>query len=133
VTATTTGVVTNIQNVFGSTGNNYLMGSAASNVMDGGAGDDTMSGQGGNDIMVGNYSSDNMNGGAGVSVADWWICATFIRRITQEGLESIMSSWNNVTDGTFNISNTIGTASSTQPRLVGDTNIAGVPAPNGVQ
>ena len=69
VTSTTsTGVVTNIQNVFGGTGNDYLTGSAASNVMDGGSGDDTMSGLGGNDIMVGNYGADNMNGGAGIDI-----------------------------------------------------------------
>ena len=36
-----------------------------------------------------------------------------------------MSTWNNVTDGTFNaVSKTLGTASSTEYRLVGDTNLA---------
>ena len=125
VTSTTsTGVVTNIQNVFGGTGNDFLTGSAASNVMDGGAGDDTMSGLGGNDIMVGNYGADNMNGGAGIDILIGGY-VDFVVGSLQEGLESIMSTWNNVTDGTFNaVSNTIGTASSTQPRLVGDTNLA---------
>jgi len=121
---TSTGVVTNIQNVFGGTGNDFLTGSASSNVMDGGAGDDTMSGLGGNDIMVGNYGSDNMNGGAGIDILIGGY-VDFIVGSLQEGLESIMDSWTNVTDGTFNaVSNTIGTASSTQPRLVGDTNLA---------
>ena len=125
VTSTaSTGVVTNIQNVFGGTGNDYLTGSAASNVMDGGAGDDTMSGLGGNDIMVGNYGADSLNGGAGIDILIGGY-VDFVVGSLQEGLESIMSTWNNVTDGTFNaVSNTIGTASSTQPRLVGDTNLA---------
>jgi hypothetical protein len=125
VTSTTsTGVVTNIQNVFGGTGNDFLTGSAASNVMDGGAGDDTMSGLGGNDIMVGNYGADNMNGGAGIDILIGGY-VDFVVGSLQDGLESIMSTWTNVTDGTFNaVSNTIGTASSTQPRLVGDTNLA---------
>jgi Ca2+-binding RTX toxin-like protein len=125
VTSTTsTGVVTNIQNVFGGTGNDYLVGSADSNVMDGGAGDDTMSGLGGNDIMVGNYGADNMNGGAGIDILIGGY-VDFVVGSLQDGLESIMSFWNNVTDGTFNaVSNTIATASSTQPRLVGDTNLA---------
>jgi Ca2+-binding RTX toxin-like protein len=125
VTSTTsTGVVTNIQNVFGGTGNDYLVGSAASNVIDGGAGDDTMSGLGGNDIMVGNYGADNMNGGAGIDILIGGY-VDFIVGSLQEGLESIMDSWTHVTDGTFNaVSHTIGTASSTQPRLVGDTNLA---------
>jgi Ca2+-binding RTX toxin-like protein len=125
VTSTTsTGVVTNIQNVFGGTGNDFLTGSAASNVMDGGAGDDTMSGLGGNDIMVGNYGADNMNGGAGIDILIGGY-VDFVVGNLQEGLESIMSTWNNVTDGTFSaVSNTLGTASSTQFRLVGDTNLA---------
>jgi hypothetical protein len=125
VTSTTsTGVVTNIQNVFGGTGNDYLTGSAANNVMDGGAGDDTMSGLGGNDIMVGNYGADNMNGGAGIDILIGGY-VDFVVGSLQEGLESIMSTWNNVTDGTFNaVSKTLGTASSTQYRLVGDTNLA---------
>ena len=125
VTSTTsTGVVTNIQNVFGGTGNDFLTGSAASNVMDGGAGDDTMSGLGGNDIMAGNYGADNMNGGAGIDILIGGY-VDFVVGNLQEGLESIMSTWNNVTDGTFNaVSNTLGTASSTQFRLVGDTNLA---------
>jgi hypothetical protein len=125
VTSTTsTGVVTNIQNVFGGTGNDFLTGSAASNVMDGGAGDDTMSGLGGNDIMVGNYGADNMNGGAGIDILIGGY-VDFVVGNLQEGLESIMSTWNNVTDGTFNaVSNTLGTASSTQFRLLGDTNLA---------
>jgi hypothetical protein len=125
VTSTTsTGVVTNVQNVFGGTGNDFLTGSAGSNVMDGGAGDDTMSGLGGNDIMVGNYGADNMNGGAGIDILIGGY-VDFVVGSLQDGLESIMSTWTNVTDGTFNaVSNTIGTASSTQPRLVGDTNLA---------
>ena len=125
VTSTTsTGVVTNIQNVFGGTGNDYLTGSAANNVMDGGAGDDTMSGLGGNDIMVGNYGADNMNGGAGIDILIGGY-VDFVVGSLQEGLESIMSTWNNVTDGTFNaVSKTLGTASSTEYRLVGDTNLA---------
>jgi Ca2+-binding RTX toxin-like protein len=125
VTSTTsTGVISSIQDVFGGTGNDYLSGSSTSNVMDGGSGDDTMSGMGGNDIMVGNYGSDNMNGGAGIDILIGGY-VDFVIGSLQEGLVSIMGIWKNVTDVTFNaVGNTIGTASSTQFRLVGDTNLA---------
>jgi Ca2+-binding RTX toxin-like protein len=101
VSTTSTGVVTNFQNVFGGTGNDYLTSSAASNVMDGGAGDDTISGLNGNNIMVGNYGADNTNGGAGIDIliGDY---VDFIVGSLQDRLESIMSSRSNVTDGTYN-------------------------------
>ena len=125
VTSTTnTGVISSIQDVFGGTGNDYLSGSSTSNVMDGGSGDDTMSGLGGNDIMVGNYGSDNMNGGAGIDILIGGY-VDFVIGSLQDGLVSIMGIWKNVTDVTFNaVGNNIGTASSTQFRLVGDTNLA---------
>ena len=125
VTSTTsTGVISNIQDVFGGTGNDYLTGSSAANVMDGGAGDDTIMGLGGNDILVGNYGSDSINGGAGSDILIGGY-VDFVVGTLQEGLQSIMGSWKDVNDSTFNsLSNTLGTASSSQFRLVGDTNLA---------
>jgi hypothetical protein len=124
VTSTTsTGVVTNIQNVFGGTGNDYIVGSSANNVVDGGAGNDIMSGLGGNDIMVGNYGADLINGGSGIDILIGGY-VDFVFGTLQEGLESIMETWKSVTDNTFKaVSNTLGTASSIQFRLVGDTNL----------
>jgi Ca2+-binding RTX toxin-like protein len=122
--ATSTGVISNIQDVFGGTGNDYLTGSSASNVMDGGAGDDTIMGLGGNDILIGNYGSDSINGGAGSDILIGGY-VDFVVGTLQEGLQAIMGSWKGVNDSTFNsLSNTLGTASATQFRLVGDTNLA---------
>jgi hypothetical protein len=117
------GEFTNIQNVFGDTGNGYMTGSAASNVMDGRAGDDTLSGLSENNIMVGNYGTDNMNAGPRNDILIGGYFDLIVRSL-QDRLESIMSSRSNVTDGTFNLfSNTITTASPTYLRLIGDTNL----------
>jgi hypothetical protein len=129
-TTTNTGVVSNIQDLFGGTGADYFSGSSAANVMDGGSGNDTLMGFAGNDILVGNYGQDLINGGAGYDI----LIGGFINFVTtgmpnatlQEGLQTIMTSWNAVaTDQLFNsVSKTLNTVSSSQYRLVGDTNLA---------
>ena len=131
VTSTTnTGVVSNIQDLFGGTGNDYLNGSSASNVMDGGSGDDILMGQSGNDILVGNYGADQINGGAGYDI----LVGGFVDFVTsgmpnaslQAGLQAIMTSWKTVAnDSVFNtLCSTLNTASANQYRLVGDTSNA---------
>jgi Ca2+-binding RTX toxin-like protein len=129
-TTTNTGVATNIQDLFGGTGADYFSGSSASNVMDGGSGNDTLLGLSGNDILVGNYGQDLINGGAGYDI----LIGGYINFVTtgmpnatlQEGLQTIMTSWITVsTELQFkSVSNTLNTASSSQYRLVGDTNLA---------
>jgi Ca2+-binding RTX toxin-like protein len=127
VTSTTnTGVVSNIQDLFGGTGNDYFIGSSAANVMDGGSGDDTLMGQGGNDILVGNYGADQINGGAGYDILIGglinFVTSGMPNATLQAGLQTIMTSWKAVAnDSMFNsLSNTLNTASATQYRLVGD-------------
>jgi hypothetical protein len=127
VTSTTnTGVVSNIQDLFGGTGNDYFIGSSAANVMDGGSGDDTLMGQGGNDILVGNYGADQINGGAGYDILIGglinFVTSGMPNATLQAGLQTIMTSWKAVAnDAMFNtLSSTLNTASSTQSRLVGD-------------
>jgi Ca2+-binding RTX toxin-like protein len=129
-TTTNTGVVSKIQDLFGGTGNDYLIGSSAANVMDGGAGNDTIIGLAGNDILVGNYGQDLINGGAGYDI----LIGGFINFVStgmpnatlQEGLQTIMMSWITVsTELQFrSVSNSLNTASSSQYRLVGDTSLA---------
>jgi Ca2+-binding RTX toxin-like protein len=55
----------NIENVFGSAGNDTITGSAVANVIEGRAGTDTIYGLAGNDIIDGGAGSDQMDGGAG--------------------------------------------------------------------
>jgi Ca2+-binding RTX toxin-like protein len=129
-TTTNTGVVSKIQDLFGGTGNDYLIGSSAANVMDGGAGNDTIIGLAGNDILVGNYGQDLINGGAGYDI----LIGGFINFVStgmpnatlQEGLQTIMMSWITVsTELQFrSVSNSLNSASSSQYRLVGDTSLA---------
>jgi hypothetical protein len=128
-TTTNTGVATNIQDLFGGTGADYFSGSSASNVMDGGTGNDTLLGLAGNDILVGNYGQDLINGGSGydILIGGYINFATGMLNATlQEGLQMIMTSWIGVTTNELftSVSNTLNTASSSQYRLVGDTNLA---------
>jgi Ca2+-binding RTX toxin-like protein len=129
-TTVNTGVVSNIQDLFGGTGNDYFYGSSFANIMDGGSGDDTLFGLGGNDILVGNYGADQINGGAGYDI----LIGGFINFVTvgmpnatlQAGLQTIMSDWKRVvSDSMFNsMTNTLNTPSSSQYRLVGDMSLA---------
>lgn len=59
-------VGTEIDNVFGGTGNDTLTGSAAGNFLNGLAGNDTLSGGDGDDTFVGGVGADVFNGGAGI-------------------------------------------------------------------
>jgi hypothetical protein len=110
----------NIHNVFGCTRHDFLTGSASSKVMDGGAGFDTMSGLG--------------------EKTELWPAITMltflmevrgylnsVKEPLQQGLESNMDSCKSINDGTFKaFRNTFGTASSTLPRIVGDTSVSSI-------
>lgn len=58
--------VTNVENVIGSSGNDFISGNASDNVFEGGAGNDTMSGGDGNDtfrIYGAYFDADKIDGG----------------------------------------------------------------------
>ena len=65
VANSTAGAIANIQNVFGTGGNDYLYGDSQSNILDGNGGNDTILGNAGNDILLGDYGADSLVGGAG--------------------------------------------------------------------
>jgi hypothetical protein len=86
-------------------------------------------GQAGNDILVGNYGQDLINGGAGydILIGGYINFVSTISNVSlQTGLQTIMTSWIGVTTNEEfrTVSNTLNTASSSQYRLVGDTNLA---------
>ncbi len=53
-----------IENVIGTSGDNYIIGDGNDNVLDGGGGNDTIFGGGGNDTLIGGSGSDTLVGGA---------------------------------------------------------------------
>jgi len=57
--------ISNVENVFGSTGGDNIGGDAGDNVIDGGAGDDYLGGGEGNDTLLGGEGDDSLYGDAG--------------------------------------------------------------------
>ncbi|OYU35509.1 cadherin-like domain-containing protein [Novosphingobium sp. PASSN1] len=68
-TSTQTGadILTGIENVTGSAGNDSLTGDANANRLVGLAGNDTLVGAAGNDTLIGGLGNDTLNGGAGTN------------------------------------------------------------------
>lgn len=67
-------VLTNVENIDGSWGDDELRGHDGVNVLDGGSGNDIISGRGGNDVILGGYGADVLSGGTGADsfvVRDW--------------------------------------------------------------
>jgi Ca2+-binding RTX toxin-like protein len=57
--------VRNVENVTGTSGNDFITGDSAANTLDGGAGNDTLVGGSGNDRLVGGANNDTLDGGIG--------------------------------------------------------------------
>ena len=55
----------NVENLTGSSFNDFMTGDGSSNVLDGGAGNDTLFGLGGNDTLLGGAGVDTLSGGDG--------------------------------------------------------------------
>ncbi len=64
-------VLTDIQNVVGSGGDDRLSGDNGANVLSGGAGMDVLIGWGGDDTLIGGAGADVLNGGAGHNVLSY--------------------------------------------------------------
>ena len=58
-------VRTDVENVIGGAGNDYIVGSSLNNSLSGGAGNDTILAGGGNDVMDGGTGKDLLDGGSG--------------------------------------------------------------------
>jgi Ca2+-binding RTX toxin-like protein len=58
-------VLTNIENLYGSSNADHLTGDNGANTIGGELGDDTLVGNGGNDILAGEGGNDNLDGGDG--------------------------------------------------------------------
>jgi len=58
-------VISNVENVIGSLGNDTIVGDDADNILEGSAGDDSISGGGGNDMLFGGEGNDTLDGGDG--------------------------------------------------------------------
>jgi Ca2+-binding RTX toxin-like protein len=63
-------LISNVENVIGSSYNDTLIGDAQANVLYGGAGDDTLYGGAGNDNLFGGAGNDYLDGGSGNDVID---------------------------------------------------------------
>lgn len=59
-----------IENVVGSSNNDFISGSSVKNTLQGGEGDDTIKGLGGDDFLYGNEGNDTISGGAGNDFID---------------------------------------------------------------
>jgi Ca2+-binding RTX toxin-like protein len=60
-----------IEDIYGSPGNDILVGSGGNNRISGWLGNDTIRGLGGNDLMDGDAGNDLMDGGAGIDTVDY--------------------------------------------------------------
>ncbi len=61
----------NIENVKGTSHNDFIIGDAQDNVLDGGAGNDRLRGDDGNDTIIGGLGEDDMRGGAGTDEVNY--------------------------------------------------------------
>jgi Ca2+-binding RTX toxin-like protein len=59
-----------IENITGSSGNDYITGNTQANTLSGGDGNDFLAGRGGNDVLNGNEGSDILVGGVGNDTLD---------------------------------------------------------------
>ena len=64
-------ILSNIQNLIGSSFNDMLTGDGNANVLNGGLGNDTLNGGLGNDTLVGSLGFDTLIGGGGVDTIDY--------------------------------------------------------------
>nr|WP_316650491.1 hypothetical protein [uncultured Gellertiella sp.] len=72
VVETAEDTISNIENVTGADGNDFLQGNTGNNVLMGGAGNDILQGEGGNDTLSGGAGNDTIRGSsAGVSTVDY--------------------------------------------------------------
>ncbi len=58
-----------VEDVVGTSGNDFIVGSSVDNRLDGGAGDDLVSGFSGDDILIGGSGNDTIDGGLGTDTA----------------------------------------------------------------
>lgn len=65
-----TSQLTNIQNVFGGSGDDFITGTSAANLLSGGDGNDSLNGGGGNDTLLGGAGNDTLQGGDGSDYLD---------------------------------------------------------------
>ena len=64
-------ILTNIENILGSSHNDWLTGDGNANTLVGGAGDDRLEGGGGNDTLEGGTGADTIDGGGGTDTASY--------------------------------------------------------------
>ena len=62
-----TGILSNVENLTGGTGNDTIIGDNNNNYLTGGNGADSLSGGGGNDTLYGGAGSDTLDGGTGTN------------------------------------------------------------------
>jgi len=88
------GKVTNIQNVHGGSGPNFLTGDSQGNILVGGAGSDVITGGSGASLLIGDGGSDQVTGGSGkdILIGDTTIY-DFMDRIDEAALMSILAEW----------------------------------------
>jgi Ca2+-binding RTX toxin-like protein len=98
-TATDLGGVTNVENVWGGSGDDILLGDEGANQLDGGIGNDALVGRGGEDnlaggmgrdLLIGGLGSDTLHGGPGEDIL---IGGSTTHDDQVANINAIMSEW----------------------------------------
>ncbi|WP_298285674.1 calcium-binding protein, partial [Novosphingobium sp.] len=110
------GEITGVENVTGSTGNDFIIGDGAANVLRGGLGNDTILGGGGTDVLRGDAGADiflftSATGGAD-SIRDYAIGADRIG--LEDGAFADINATNIATRLTINATGTVGATAVAQ-------------------
>jgi len=81
-------MLTNIENLFGSSYDDTLIGNNDNNVLQGFAGNDTLSGQEGYDYLVGGAGGDTLDGGESIDIASYYNSSTGVNVSLATGMVS---------------------------------------------
>ena len=110
------GEITGIENVTGSTGNDYIIGDGVANVLRGGLGDDTLFGGGGADVLRGDAGADvfllNVATGGADSIRDFAFGTDKIG--LEDGAFADINATNIATRLTVNATGTVGASAAAQ-------------------
>jgi Ca2+-binding RTX toxin-like protein len=91
-------ILSNIENLIGTTFNDTLTGDANANTLDGGIGDDVISGGGGIDKLIGGIGNDRLIGGLGVDTLDGGVGSDRYEWSKGDGNDILVESSTSVTE-----------------------------------
>lgn len=112
--------LTNVEGVWGGSGNDTLTGDGADNALSGDGGNDTLSGNGGNDVLKGGAGNDSIDGGAGIDTVDFQDKTAPVRLLLNGGTSASAEVGGVHEDWVAGVENVLG--GSGDDWLVGDGN-----------